>query len=291
MPPRLPHRHHGAHEATHEATHEAAPEATHERAPEAAAAPGSRRVRRLFGYRPTGWSVVVPVVALAAGVLFATSFQTAQGTDLRSAGQDLPALIRDGNRQVETKQAQVSALQRQVEALTQQAAPGSSEVRDLTARADALAPGVGTVAVEGPSLTVTLDDAHRSADSLPKPYGPDDIVVHQQDVQGVVNALWQGGAEALMIQDQRVIATSAVRCVGNTLILQGRVYSPPYVIKAIGDVGGMQASLDVDPQVGIYREWVAAVGLGYDVTASGTVRFPAYAGPMQEGAVVAGGER
>ena len=38
-----------------------------------------------------------------------------------------------------------------------------------------------------------------------------------------------------MIQDQRIIATSAVQCVGNTLLLQGRVYSPPYVIKAIGD--------------------------------------------------------
>ena len=44
----------------------------------------------------------------------------------------------------------------------------------------------------------------------------------------MVNALWAGGAEAMQIMDQRVISTSAVRCVGNTLILQGRVYSPPY---------------------------------------------------------------
>ena len=51
----------------------------------------------------------------------------------------------------------------------------------------------------------------------------------------MVNALWSGGAEAMQIMDQRVIATSAVRCVGNTLILQGRVYSPPYTITAIGD--------------------------------------------------------
>ena len=57
----------------------------------------------------------------------------------------------------------------------------------------------------------------------------------------MVNALWQGGAEAMMLQDQRVISTSAVRCVGNTLILQGRVYSPPYVITAIGDRGAMRS--------------------------------------------------
>ena len=63
----------------------------------------------------------------------------------------------------------------------------------------------------------------------------DDVVVHQQDVQGVVNALWRGGAEAMMVMDQRIISTSAVRCVGNTLILQGRVYSPPFTVTATGD--------------------------------------------------------
>ena len=81
----------------------------------------------------------------------------------------------------------------------------------------------------------------------------------------MVNALWAGGAEAMMLQDQRVISTSAVRCVGNTLILQGRVYSPPYVITAIGDVQGMRAALDADPAVTIYRQYVDALGLGYDV--------------------------
>ncbi|MEO7060904.1 MAG: DUF881 domain-containing protein [Lapillicoccus sp.] len=240
----------------------------------------------LFGHRPTAWSAVVPVVALVAGLLFATSFQTARGTDLRSVGQGLPDLIRSENRQVQTKAERLQQLQTQVDGLTAAAAPGSTEVRDLTDSAAALAAPVGTQAVHGPAVTVTLDDAHRSADSLPKPYGPDDIVVHQQDVQGVVNALWAGGAEAMMIQDQRVIATSAVRCVGNTLILQGRVYSPPYVISAIGPTGDMQTSLRGDPQVKIYREWVDAVGLTYDVRVSGEASFPAYAGPVSQASAV-----
>ena len=98
---------------------------------------------------------------------------------------------------------------------------------------------------------------------------PDDYVIHQQDVQSVVNALWQGGAEAMMLQDQRVISTSAVRCVGNTLILQGRVYSPPYTIAAIGDVERMRGSLDRDPDVANLRGWSVAVGLGYTVEAVG----------------------
>jgi len=236
--------------------------------------------RAWFESRPSRWSLVVPLVGALAGLLFATSFRTAQGTEIRSAGRDLPGLVRAQNRDVTDKVQQAQQLQRVVDALTAQAAPGSGQVAVLSAEANALAPVVGTGAVHGPYVSVVLDDAHRDAASLPKPYGPDDIVVHQQDVQAVVNALWAGGAEAMMIQDQRVIATSAVRCVGNTLILQGRVYSPPYVIKAIGDTTRMQGSLAADPQVRIYREWVDAVGLVYQVSTSADGTFPAYSGSV-----------
>ena len=109
-------------------------------------------------------------------------------------------------------------------------------------------------------MQVTLTDASNVPDVLPDGISVDDYVVHQQDVQAVVNALWEGGAEAMMLMDQRVISTSAVRCVGNTLILQGRVYSPPYVITAIGNQSDLRASLDRSPSVAIYKQWVDAVG-------------------------------
>ena len=238
--------------------------------------------------RPSAWALVVPLVALLAGALFATSYATAHGTELRSVGRDLPGLIADQNRDVATKAEQVRALQSEVDQLSTQAAPGDAQVQSLQQQAAVLAPFVGTQAVRGPAVSVSLDDAHRSAASLPKPYGPDDIVVHQQDVQGVVNALWAGGAEAMMIQDQRVIATSAVQCVGNTLLLQGRVYSPPYVIKAIGNPTSLRAALDRDPQVRIYREWVDAVGLGYDVATTDQADFPAYTGTIDLDRVTGG---
>ena len=70
----------------------------------------------------------------------------------------------------------------------------------------------------------------------------------------MVNALWAGGAEAMVIMDIRVISTSAVRCVGNTLLLHGRVFSPPFEIKAIGDPGRLRAALDADAGVRAFRE-------------------------------------
>ncbi len=106
----------------------------------------------------------------------------------------------------------------------------------------------------------------------------------------MVNALWAGGAEAMMLQDQRVISTSAVRCVGNTLLLQGRVYSPPYVITAVGDVKRMRQKLDADPSVTIYRQYADLLGLRYDVEDKARLTLPAYAGSLDLVHARAGGE-
>ena len=225
------------------------------------------------------WRLVVPVVTAAAGVMFAMSFQAAQGSDLR-ADRDLPQLIMDGDAQVSAKAAQLDALQKEVDTLSKSSAPTDERLASLTERADALAETAATTKVRGSAIEVALDDAHRTVDSLPDGFTADDIVVHQQDVQAVVNALWASGAEAMMIQDQRVISTSAVRCVGNTLILQGRVYAPPYRITAIGDVDRMQRGLDGDDAINIYKQYVNAVGLGWSVKTQDAAEFPAYSGSV-----------
>ena len=111
-------------------------------------------------------------------------------------------------------------------------------------------------------------------------------MVHQQDVQAVVNALWAGGAEAMTLMGQRVISTSAVRCVGNTVVLHGQVYGPPFVVTAIGDQDRMRTALDLEPGVELFQRYVERFGLGYAVTAQDEVRLPAYEGPLQLPSVV-----
>ncbi|BCO60065.1 hypothetical protein MINTM006_00150 [Mycobacterium intracellulare] len=127
--------------------------------------------------------------------------------------------------------------------------------------------------VHGPGLVVTLEDAQRDANGrFPRDASPDDLVVHQQDIQAVLNALWSAGAEAIQMQDQRLIATSVPRCVGNTLLLNGRTYSPPYTITAIGDSAAMQAALAAAPLVILYKQYVVRFGLGYREEAKSDVR-------------------
>jgi uncharacterized protein YlxW (UPF0749 family) len=149
---------------------------------------------------------------------------------------------------------------------------------DLAPRLAEQAAQGGLTPVTGPAVTVTLDDAPESVSS--KGLDPDLLVVHQQDIQAVVNALWSGGAEAMTIQGQRVISTTGVKCVGNTVVLHGVPYAPPYVISAIGDQQRLRAALNDSSAVAIYRQYVDAYGLVYRERSSDQVTLGAYQGPQ-----------
>ncbi len=226
--------------------------------------------------------LLVSLVLVASGFLFATSASTARGTDLRAERTTrLVDLIRERQDDYDAGLDQVNELRAEVDALGELAAETDSSVAGAREAAEQLAGAAGVTEVIGPGLTVRLDDAPRDpGEPLPPGITPDDLVVHQQDLQGVINAMWAGGAEAIQVMDQRLITTSAVRCVGNTLILGGRVYSPPYSVTAIGDTEGMRQALDEAPAVQAYREWVDVVGLGYEVEDEDEVTVAAYEGAL-----------
>ena len=227
------------------------------------------------------WRLAVPLVFVLAGVLFATSAGASRGGDLRGDRDDLPDLIRAEERRLADVTERIEGLRADIQEATDGAARSDARIGKVSEEADELAFAAGVGPVTGPGLTVTLADAPRRADRLlPDGADPDDLVVHQQDVQAVVNALWAGGAEALQIMDQRVISTSAVRCVGNTLILQGRLYSPPYVVRAIGDPERLTLALDTSVNVQIYRFYVEKFGLVYRTKQNGNLALPGFEGSL-----------
>ncbi|MBO8187212.1 DUF881 domain-containing protein [Streptomyces spirodelae] len=223
----------------------------------------------------------IGVFALA-GLIFWVSFNTAQGTNIRSDGSmlRLSDLIQERSRQNEELDSQAAAMRRQVDKLARR---DDGSGRDQDRRLGSLEKLAGLKKLSGQGLTVTLDDAPSNATAkvpgLPDPE-PNDLVIHQQDLQAVVNALWRGGAKGIKVMDQRLISTSAVRCVGNTLILQGRVYSPPYKVTAVGDREKLRTALDKAPAIQNYLEYVDAYGLGWKVEEHEALTLPGYSGTV-----------
>ncbi|AKZ56848.1 Membrane spanning protein [Streptomyces ambofaciens ATCC 23877] len=238
---------------------------------------GSSPVRRRR-FRPL--RVLTAAVFALAGLIFFTSFDTAKGTDIRTDASllKLSDLIHERSRENGGLEESNAALREDVDALADRDDGSTKAEDDKLAELEKKA---GTHKLKGEAISVTLDDAPPDATAklpgYPEPQ-PDYLVIHQQDLQAVVNALWQGGAEGIKVMDQRLISTSAVRCVGNTLILQGRVYSPPYKIQAVGDPERLKEALAASPTIQNYMVYVNVYGLGWKVEDDGTVTLPGYSG-------------
>jgi uncharacterized protein YlxW (UPF0749 family) len=184
----------------------------------------------------------------------------------------LSDLIADQQRTSRQLQAEVEDLRRRVESERQAAAP-SGDTRSQSAL-DSVGAAVGLAEVRGAGLKVTLDDA-ATPDTAP---GSDvnDFVIHSQDLQSVVNALWRAGATAVAIDGQRLVATSAVLCVGNTLLLNGTVQSPPYVALA---VGAGKEPFEADALVRRLHQDADTFGLRFSVDRADKLDLPGFAGP------------
>lgn len=233
--------------------------------------------------RRSAWRFGVPVVCLLAGVLLAATHTVAGGDEIRrSDAPRLVDLVRDSQQSVDRLTAERDALSARVDA-HHGGSPGTdAALAAITARSDTLAGQAGLDPMGGPGLVVTLNDAQRDAEGrFPRDAAPDDLVVHQQDIQAVLNALWSAGAEGIQMQDQRIIATSAPRCVGNTLLLNGRTYSPPYVVTAVGDPAAMQAALSAAPLVTLYKQYVVRFGLGYTEETRADVELVGHTEPVR----------
>ncbi|BBX41046.1 DUF881 domain-containing protein [Mycobacterium simiae] len=213
--------------------------------------------------RRSPWSFGVPLVCLLAGLLIAATHGVAGGAEIRrSDAPRLVDLVRETQGSVDRLKAERDGLVGKIDS-THLKSPDAALAAMLRRSAE-LAAEADMTPVHGPGLIVTLDDAQRDANGrFPRDASPDDLVVHQQDIVAVLNALWSSGAEAIQMQDQRIIPTSVPRCVGNTLLLNGRTYSPPYTITAIGNAPAMQAALAAAPLVILYKQYVVRFGLGY----------------------------
>ena len=118
----------------------------------------------------------------------------------------------------------------------------------------------GLVDVTGPGIRITLDDSQQT---IPENENINLFVIHEEYIRDIFNALWNGGAEAIAVNRQRVTANTEVFCSGSYIQINGTRQMPPYIIDAIGDTVALNSALnfygwfklgDLQEQNGIIRK-------------------------------------
>ena len=235
--------------------------------------------------------LAVVVVCAIVGFLLAAQLRTVQLTgaaDAASAArlETLQDLYNELTAERDGLAEQVSQLQGELALYRDEAASGQAGSEALRAEVDQLEITAGLTDVEGPGVTVILEDsasANLTGDEA-------DYLIHDSDLLSVINELRSAGAEAISLNGERILATSEVRCTGAVVTVNGRRYAAPYIIFAIGDPDTLYSALTMrSGVVDVLSQW----GISVKVTASDLLLIPKYNGSIDyqyARSVVPGGE-
>ena len=223
------------------------------------------------------WQISLTAVALAIGFIFAVQSRTEQSieTGLQvSSGRlgEVAYRYRAEDARQAGMRAEIADLRRQITADEQRAAADRRITASLAGELGTLRTAAGLTAVRGPGVAVTITDSRRT---LRPGEDPNLVLIHYSDVRAVVNLLWAAGAEAVAVNDERIISTTGLSCVGTTILCNTRRMAPPYRVVAIGSPTALMAAAQAHG--GILAQ-LRAFEFPVTVTTGTELVVPAYSG-------------
>jgi len=229
----------------------------------AVAARGDRSSRRHW---------LLGVVTVVIGVLFAVSaLQTTRSAPaLQSERAELIDRVRTAEAQQDELRERATTLTTEIAGLRTAALGGDAASQELERQIDTLGPVVGDVAVRGPGVRITVDDAAPRADAAE----PGDQVL-DVDLQILANGLWQAGAEAVAVNGHRLSSLTAIRGAGEAITVDYRSLTRPYRIEAIGNPRTLPAAFAVSRAGAWWHDLQQNRGMRYELTDVRQLTLPA----------------
>ena len=233
---------------------------------------------------------------MALGVLTGSAIAQVRARQEASTGlrAELATEVRDRTAETDRLAEQAERLRAQVAARQAEVLGADAAGRAAAAALAELALASATVPVRGPGVVVTLDDGpteDAAPDESLRGGTPLDGRVQDRDLQDVVNALWAAGAEAISINDVRLTALTAIRSAGDAVLVDFRLLSPPYVVRAIGDPADLELELVDGPTGARLTTYTSLYGVGFEVRRDRSLSLPGASVPNLRAALPVEEER
>ncbi len=225
-----------------------------------------------------GTSVIFLLVGVTLGLLISATWRAQASASLPP--DSLPGdAVWEGIRRLEAEQGELKSdladLRRQLAERQQEVSARTDRLRALNTELSRQQLMAGLIPLEGPGIVVTLDD---SPAAVPARADPNAYIIHEYDLRDIVNLLWMAGAEAIAINDERLVSNSSIYCVGSTVLVNDTRLSPPYVIRAVGQSRVLLDTLRNPSYLPELKEKQRLYGIRFDVKAMANLTLPAYSG-------------
>ena len=179
-------------------------------------------------------AIILLIMCFMLGAAIAVQIKTVNknGTTISSNQEtsNLKTQVLKMKEKYENQYEELERVTKELEEARKKATNDNDELKELEDKIKEYNMLLGNTNVTGPGVTITLTDGKVDSMIL----DANDLLIHAENVLSVVNELKNAGAEAIAINGERVVGTTAISCDGNVIIVNGEKVSSPIEITAIG---------------------------------------------------------
>jgi len=223
-------------------------------------------------------SLVLLLPAVLFGLLVSVQWRTQAERNELTVRYNAPLLDAAKSLQNEQNALKVTLaeLRAQLDQIQTSASTQSDAAKDLQSRIDGLKTVAGLNERAGDGVEIILDDARGAAAAK----DVEKSICHNTDLTDIVNQAWRGGAEAIAINDERIVGSSSIYCVGSTIMVNGTLMSPPFKVLVIGPQNELLATYEDPTQLRDIKQRRDIYGLGFRVSRATGLHLPPYRGAL-----------
>lgn len=229
------------------------------------------------------WIVQVTVLSVVLGMLLAAALKTQQTIKIKSGitTTRFPGLVQALQQERHTNEvlrAEIASYQEKLKKYQEALGQGSARTQVLYQDLETAKFLAGLTPATGPGIEVILRDSRKR----PPPDAPEDLkqeyIIHDRDIRTLINELLAAGAEAIAVNGQRIIATSAIRCSGPVTKINDVEMSSPFIVQAIGPPDTMESALKMPG--GFVEQFMITEDLSdmVQIRKKASITVPAYSG-------------
>ena len=220
-------------------------------------------------------SIVLGIMCFALTLGICVQVKTVRGTNSTISQNyeenNLRAEVLKYKERYENRYKELEKAEKELEKVRQESTQNNDDLEDKEQQIQQGNKMIGLTEVTGPGVIITLSDSTKDASSA---LNASDLLVHDGDILSVINELKNAGAEAISINDQRLVPTSSIVCGGNIIEINGEKVGAPFEIKAIG----LPEQLSALSRPGGYLEILKNATVGVELKKSNNITIPKYAG-------------
>ena len=220
-------------------------------------------------------SIVLGIMCFALTLGICVQVKTVRGTNSTISQNyeenNLRAEVLKYKERYENRYKELEKAEKELEKVRQESTQNNEDLEDKEQQIQQGNKMIGLTEVTGPGVIITLSDSTKDASSA---LNASDLLVHDGDILSVINELKNAGAEAISINEKRLVPTSSIVCGGNIIEINGEKVGAPFEIKAIG----LPEQLSALSRPGGYLEILKNATVGVELKKSNNITIPKYAG-------------